>query len=559
MFRFPETADRSAEEWAPRLVLLLGFALGICWFAYYYSAGLTTAHYDAKARLLMARKLFDSTSPGYLQMGTHWLPLLHILYLPFVAIDSQYRTGLIPSLISVASYALSGGLLYGIVRRVSGSWRAGVFAGVLFLSNSNWQYLQSSPLTEPVFTVLMLLAVDRLLAWRQNPEAAAPWSAAVWTALCCLCRYEGWLLFGGVLSYLLFERWRGALDRRTSMRAVSVFLIAFVLPVAAHFGYLYALTGESFFHRVARGHTSPYVTHKRPFLSLAYHMAELAQIAASVPLVMAIGGIAYCLRSRERVIRWLPLFLLWLPSVMNVAALYWGLIYRVRYSTLLVPAVAVFAGLVALSSTALRRTLTVSVLVVASLPWASRLLPHSWDFRAFFAGPGIVLLPLTALGLFLYAIARNRHLWASLALCVAGAQVPVLKGEYRPILVEALEHNYIEPERQQVLTYLKQNYDGSRILIDIARLAPMVYDTGLPVREFIYNAGAQSEWTKALRDPASEVGWICMQKDDELWNLGQVDPHWVYMYSLALQTQNYRVYRLRHRKSKLPVPDRRFE
>jgi hypothetical protein len=274
---------------------------------------------------------------------------------------------------------------------------------------------------------------------------------------------------------------------------------------------------------------------------------------------MAIGGIAYSLWRRERVLRWLPLFLLWLPSVMNIAALYWGLIYRVRYSTLLVPAVAAFAGLLTLSDTAMRRTFAASVLVVASLPWACRILPHSWEFRAFFAGPGIVLLPLTALGLFLYASTRNRYRWASLALCVAGAQFPVLQGEYRPILAEALEHSYIEPERQQVLAYLAQNYDGSRILIDIARLAPMVYDTGLPVREFVYNEGEQKEWTRALRDPASEVGWICMEKGDELWNLGQVDPHWVYMYSLAVRTQNYRVYRLRHRNPGHPVPDRRFE
>ncbi len=559
MFRFQEIPDRPAEEWAPRLILLLGFAVGLCWLGYYYSAGLTTAHYDAKARLLMARKLFDSTSPGYLQMGTHWLPLLHILYLPFVVVDSQYRTGFTPSLISVASYALSGWLLYRIARRATGSWRAGVFSGVLFLSNANWQYLQSSPLTEPVFAVLMLLAVDRLLAWRENAESALPWSAAIWTALCCMCRYEGWLVFGGVLSYLLFERWRGALDSRTAARAMFIFVIAFSLPVAAHFGYLYAWTGESFFHRVARGNASPYVTYRRPLLSLIYHLAELAQIAASVPLVMAIGGIAYSLRSRERAIRWLPLFLLWLPSVMNVAALYWGLIYRVRYSTLLVPAIAVFAGLLTLSGTTVRHTFTACVLVVAALPWASHILPHSWEFRALFAGPGIVLLPLTALGLFLYASARNRYVLASLALCVAGTQIPVLKGEYRPILAEALEHSYIEPERQQVLTCLRENYDGSRILIDIGRLAPLVYDTGFPVREFVYNEGEQKEWARALSDPASEVGWICMEKGDELWNLGQVDPHWLYMYSLAVQTQNFRLYRFRYRNPEPPVPDRRLE
>ncbi len=88
--------DRTAARWAPRLVLLAGFLLGTGWFVYFYALGLTTAHYDAKAHLLVARRLLDSTSPGYLQLGVHWLPLLHILYLPLVIFEGQYRTGFLP-------------------------------------------------------------------------------------------------------------------------------------------------------------------------------------------------------------------------------------------------------------------------------------------------------------------------------------------------------------------------------------------------------------------------------------------------------------------------------
>jgi len=557
---FPGKApDRVAEKRASRLVLSVGLLWGIVWFAYYYALGLTTAHYDAKARLLIARRLVDSLEPGYLQMGTHWLPLIHLLYLPFVVFDSQYQTGFLPSLLSVTAYGLSGWLLYRIALRVTGLWQAGVFAAVVFFANSNWQYLQSCPLTEPVFTVFMLLGLDRLLAWRESQTSTYPWSAALWTALSCLCRYEGWLFFAGVLAYLGFELWRGGLDRKSAARGVTAFALVFALPIAAHFGYLFAWTGESFFHRVARGYPAPYVTHRRPFLSLFYHTGELAQMASSVPMVMAIGGIVYCMRRWQRLVRCSPLFLLWLPSLMNVAALYWGLIYRVRYSALLVPAFALFAALTVLSASALKRTMTAGVLVVALLPWATRLFPRSWELREFLAGPGVVLLPLVALGLFLYAHARGTCLWASMLLCAAGAQIPVLEGEYRPILAETLEHNYLEPERQEVLQHLKGNYDGTRILIDIARLAPLIYDTGIEIREFVYNEGQQKEWVKALRNPAQEVGWICMEKDDELWNLTRVDPHWADMYSLAVQTRNYRVYRLHSNMPGNPAPARRFE
>jgi hypothetical protein len=450
-------------------------------------------------------------------------------------------------------------MLFRIGLRVTGNRAAGLLASAIFLGNANWQYLQSCPLTEPLYTALSLLAMDSLLRWREQPEAGLPWASASWVALGAFCRYEGWLLLAGVLTLLAFEGWRRAIPRREAIRAALAFAGVFIVPALAHFGYLYAMTGESFFHRVARGNPEPYFTFKRPVLSAVMHLGELAQISAAVPLVFAIGGIAFTLSRRDRLLRWLPLFLLWLPSLLNVAALYWGLIYRVRYSALLVPAVAVFSGLLVLSHQALWRTFTASVLVVASLPWLTPFFPRAWEYRATFPGPGVAVLPLFALAAYLWARARRRCFWPGLALCVAGMQLPVLYVESRPILAETREHDYIEPERQAVLEYLRGEFDGSRILIDVARLAPLMYDSGLAVRAFIYNEGRQEEWVRALRSPASEAGWIVMEQGDELWNLHQVDPRWAERYALAVRTNNYRLYRLQGVKPGGAVPARQLE
>ena len=551
--------DQSAEKLVARLVLLAGLFLGIGWFVYFYAVGLTTAHYDAKAHLLIARRLLDSTSPGYLQLGVHWLPLLHILYLPLMIFESQYRTGFLPSLISVCAFALSGWLLYRIALRCTGSWRSGVFASFILLGNANWQYLQACPLSEPLFMVLNLAAMDRFLAWRDDPGAGLPWAAAVWASLAALCRYEGWFFVAGVIVVLVIDSHRGGIPRQRAIRAGLVFAGVFALPIAAHFSYLYVWTRETFFHRVARGYPTPYLTYRRPLLSVIYHLAELVQISAILPLMMGIGGVVFSLMRRERLIRWLPLFLLWLPSVLNVAALYWGLIYRVRYSCLVVPAVAVFASLLCLSPKALQRAFGATVLVVSFLPALPWFLPHTWRFHMFSAAPGVVILPLLAVLLFLIARARSNWVWESLVLCLAGMQLPVLYAEYRPILVETREHDYIEGERQAVLNHLRANYDGRRILVDIGRLAPLVYDSDIPVRKFIYNEGQQREWVAALQNPRQEVGWIVMEKGDELWNLQQVDPHWTDMYALAVQTGNYRLYRLQVAQQGGSLPARRFE
>jgi len=83
-----------------------------------------------------------------------------------------------------------------------------------------------------------------------------------------------------------------------------------------------------------------------------------------------------------------PLLLLWTPSLVNISALYWGLIYRVRYSSLLIPAVAVFASLVLQSASLLRFALIASSLAVMVLPWLSWYFPPEWAYRFFLPGPG---------------------------------------------------------------------------------------------------------------------------------------------------------------------------
>ena len=267
-----------------RLILWLGTAIGVACFGYYYAQGLTVAHYDAKAHLLVARRIVDSPTPGYVQMGSHWLPLTHLLYLPFVVFESQYRSGVFPSLLSVCAFALSGWLACRISHRVTGSAAAGLFAGIMLLANANLQYLQSCPLTEPLYMVFLLLAFDGLIRWREGEGGEVPWLTAVWISLGCLCRYEGWYVLGGVLLLLGWDFRTGVMSARKALRTAFLFIMAFLLPVAAHFGYIFWSVRDSFLLRVAQGNPAPSETYKRPLLSLAYHLGELAQIAALLPL-----------------------------------------------------------------------------------------------------------------------------------------------------------------------------------------------------------------------------------------------------------------------------------
>ena len=533
--------DRKARQ----LIFLAGLAAGAACFVYYYAHGLTTAHYDAKAHLLVARRLVDSLEPGYSQMGVHWLPLIHLIYLPFVIFDSQYQSGFLPSLISVFSFAVSVFLAYRISLRFTGSQAAGAFAAIALLANPNLEYLQSCPLTEPVYMMLFLLAVDSLVAWRAGGGSGLPWMPAVWASLGAFCRYEGWYFLAGVMLLLAIDYVTQPLSRQRIEKAGAVYLGVFALPAIAHFGYILWRLGDNFFLRVAEGNPSPYMTYKRPFLSALYHLGEVSQMAAILPLLAAAAGLLlFAVQRREWKTR-APLLLLWIPSLINISALYWGLIYRLRYSVLLLPAVAIFGSLVLTSDVARKRTMLLLALAAMALPWISWYVPQINPRERLAPGPGFLLVPAAALLLYMIARSRNWYQWPLLVLCVLGAQVPPLERENRPMMVETLEHEFIEPERRAVMEYLRENYDGKKILIDMGRQAPLVYDSGLPVKEFIYNEGRGVFWHAALRNPAESVGWLFAETGDAVSERLRIDPGLTQSYSLALKTDYFSLY---HRK-----------
>jgi hypothetical protein len=546
MHSFKTIRSAQSQE-VSRYIFALGLLLGLSFFAYYYAHHLTTAHYDAKAHLLVARRVTDAISPGYSQLGVNWLPLIHLIYLPIVMLESQYRSGVIPSLISVLAFAVSGRLAYKISYRFTGSIAAGFFAAILILANPNLLYLQSCPLTEPLYMALLLLATDSLVRWREDGRPdSLPWLASIWTCLGALCRYEGFYFFVGVLFLLLLDFGMRYLPRRKALRGAAVFCLFTGITVVAHFGYMYFRLGDTFFGRVAQGHPAPYMTYKRPFLSLVFHLAELSQISTFLPLLLAAAGVFVLIAQREEFKRRIPMFLLWLPSLINISALYWGLIYRVRYSVLLLPAVAVFASLVITSGAAKRRSFLLILAAILSFPWITWFVHNRHPGDAPMPGPGALVLPIVALVLFLIARVRQWYGIALLSVCVLGMQIPPLARENRPMIVETLEHEFIEPERQAVLQYLKQNYDGKRILIDMGTEAPLVYDSGLDVKEFIYNEGGERLWHEAGRNLPELTGWLCFQKGDGVWQLLASNADFMNHYALVLKTEHYSLYQRNH-------------
>ena len=95
-------------------VVILAAACGTIAAVLVARAGLTLSHYDARGHLVVARRIVDSLTPGWQQIGAVWLPLPHLLNAIPAQIDPLYQTGA-PAVVSVASFALAAGAIAWIV------------------------------------------------------------------------------------------------------------------------------------------------------------------------------------------------------------------------------------------------------------------------------------------------------------------------------------------------------------------------------------------------------------------------------------------------------------
>ncbi len=113
--------------------------------------GYTLYYGDAEAHLNIARRILDSRTPGPEQIGTVWLPLPHLLMIPFVMHDDWWRSGIAGVIPSAICFVLAGTFLFAAARRAYASTSAAFAVALLFALNPNMLYLQSTPMTEPLF------------------------------------------------------------------------------------------------------------------------------------------------------------------------------------------------------------------------------------------------------------------------------------------------------------------------------------------------------------------------------------------------------------------------
>ncbi|MFN2446235.1 MAG: hypothetical protein ABR606_11740 [Vicinamibacterales bacterium] len=482
----------------PCLLAVLAGGLGLAAAWHYRASGLALSHYDAKAHLVVARRVFDSITPGWEQVGAVWLPLPHLLNTLPAQVDVLYRTGAAAILLSVLSGAVTAAALAATVMRLTASPAGAVVAAAVFTMNPSVLYLLSTPMTEPVLFALIslevLLATEWVAAGRLDRSRALGWTMV----LACLTRYEAWPVTGAVLGLSAWAWWRRGESLETLARVYSHLVL---FPAGAVIGFMAfsrVTVGEWL---VSGGFFVPDTELQgRPWEVIARMSEGVEDLAGSV--VVGSAKVA--------------------TAMLVVAALIWR-----RRAALVLP---------------------LGLLGAAALPFAAFVAGH--PFRVRYQIPllvGAALIVGTATGL----TKRAAPIVGAILLVLVWRQMDIFDPG-SPMVLEAQSDLGAREGRRQVTACLAEQYRSETIMASMGALAHYMHElsaAGFDVGDFLHE-GNHPMWDSAYtRGPAPLVGWVLVEEraegGDALFQRAREFPRFLDGFERVCEGGNVALYRRR--------------
>ena len=197
----PQKPLKSYSETEIVRLVWIAIFVSVFSFLFYYRHGDVLLYGDAVAHINIARRVFDSKTPGLLELGTVWLPLPHLLMLPFLVSKQMWQTGAGGSIPSMAAYVLGVLGMFRLVRGALtrdgeagsaaevGAWAAAIVYG----ANPNLIYMQATAMGESLYLAFFIWAVMYFGEFARG-KAQALAKCGLCLAAACLTRYDGWFL-----------------------------------------------------------------------------------------------------------------------------------------------------------------------------------------------------------------------------------------------------------------------------------------------------------------------------------------------------------------------------
>lgn len=534
MPRPPKTKPSPPGDSDVPLLAWLATSVSILTFLFYFKSGEVLLYGDAVAHINIARRVFDSKTPGLLQLGTVWLPLPHLLMIPFLVSMNMWRSGAGGSIPSMAAYVFGVVGMFRLTRSglsaanpPDGVARSATWiAAIIYAANPNLMYMQSTAMGETIYLAFFIWAVAYFCEWIHGKPAALT-RCGLCLAAACLTRYDGWFLatvIALVILALAMKRGRPAFRDRVSDNhgtkalapgAVIRFLLITAAAPALWFAYnalvyrnpLEFENGPYSAKAIERrtqtagnpGHpgSGNLVLAGMYFLKAAEDNVAANEWLQRGWVLLVIGaGITSAILYRNQSLRpfaksvW-PLAFLLIPIPFYALSLAYGGVpifvpqwwplshYNVRYGLQLLPA------------------FSVSVAIVVGFALRS-----SWNWRLRFAW---VLL------LFAFVLASYSRIWRAGPICLQEAEINMkTRNQLEVQLSEWLERL---PPDATLLMYLGDHVGA-------------VERAGIPLQRTINEgnhrvwkqpADPEGLWERALANPPQYADYILAFEDDPVW------------------------------------------
>ncbi len=469
-----------------KAVLLLSFVFSLISTVYFFSRDYIIAYGDAESHLNIAKRVVSGLTPGLAQLGGIWLPLPHLLMVPLVIPDFLWRSGLSGTIISAAAFILSSLLIFKIVKMISGREFVAFLASLVFMTNPNILYLQTTPMTEMLLIVFFLLNTYFFIKFIKEGEILSLILAGFFGLGATLTRYDGWFLVALesvlITGYFLFRKnsWQeieGKLILFSTVAFYGIFL--WLIWNILIFKTPFYFTNSIFSAKsqqlswLARNELPAY--NNLPISFLYYFVTSMSNVGI-IFFGLAIAGFFRFLFDRQNKFSLIMASVLLTPFIFYVISLFLGQsvifipaltparfewrLFNVRYGVMAVPAAAIFFALLFKKAT-------------------SKAVP--------------IIILLFSLQLFLYLIGYSQII--SLTDGVSGLS---------------------SAKKNDAQFWLKKNYDSGLVLLDDYARTLSIIRTGIPMKNVIY-VGTKPYWEESFQEPEKYATWIIMQKDDEVW------------------------------------------
>ena len=452
------------EDRIPVLISFAALVVGVGAAFHYSAVGLALSHYDARAHLVVARRVIDSLTPGWQQVGAVWLPLPHLLNMLPVQIDALYRTGASAIGLSVLSISVAIWAMSDAIRRTTGSAAAAIAAAAVLLLNPNVLYLQSTPMTEPLLFATVMLSIALTVRWLGDGEQSpmAPGSAL---AAACLTRYEGWPIAAAIVCLTVIILIRRGVPVLSAFRGgarlaayPTVAIVLFLINSRWTVGSWFVSSGFFVAENVdALGH---------PLVAWDQLREGLYRLAGTALVWSGYAGVFLTVIASVRSRLKAPVLLILAPlaaAALPLSAYVEGHPFRIRYDVPLVAACAILTG--------------------------------------------------TAIGLLW---TRIQPIAAALVVGVALFQAHPLDRN-APLIVESQRDAVNRKGREPVTAYLVDQRDGRTIMMSMGSLGHYMHDLsahGFVIHDFLHE-GNGDIWNLAMTDPKAIVGWIAIEEKAE--------------------------------------------